>query len=730
MPSYFPKLSHIAALLAFLCQPTPADLTIYVSPTGQDTHAGTTAAQPVATVARAVELLRQQRTPNAAAAPQPATIELAPGRYLIPASITLTPEDSAAASPLTIRAAQQGTAILSGAVAIPLTQFKPVTDPALLARLDAPSAPHIRMLPLAGMNLQHAGPYPPRFDDHGGLFELFDAAGRLPISRWPNTGSTTIDHVLTIGDAKTPGTFVYRGDRPSRWSSNPFVYLKGQWRVGWEDPAIRVAKIDPATRTITFAAGLSNGIGSKYHRPSEADLAKGKTIGSGKEPFAAINLIEEIDTPGEYAIDFATNTLFVYPRPGTTELLITQTTTPVITAKDLSHLKLEGLTINHSLGDGIVLENVSNTTVAGITVANIAGRGIVLHGTASTIQSCDISHIGQGAIYISGGDRKTLTKSGNQVLNNHLHHYGQLKRQYSAGVHVGALGNPAGKDAVRDAVGIRIAHNTLHHAPRDAFLYSGNDNLYEFNEVYYCGYDTADTGAFYSWLDWTMRGNIIRHNFIHNTIGGVNPDDGASGNEVYGNVFAGDRIGVWIASGPDNTIRHNIFIKPAGSVFGIDDRGTSRGYATNPRLINRVKELNPQSEPWLSAHPALATILDNRPDLPWRTKFIGNLIVNPKPAPTELKINAKLKGDTNILEERDNLTVPSDPGFVDMPAANYQLKPDSQVFQKIPGFQPIPFHRIGLQIDEYRRSLPDESVMQRGPQFSPYPKTDDKNYGT
>ncbi len=285
-------------------------------------------------------------------------------------------------------------------------------------------------------------------------------------------------------------------------------------------------------------------------------------------------------------------------------------------------------------------------------VRDLAGRGIVLNGMESSVVSCDVYNVGEGAVYVSGGDRKTLTRSGNEILNNHLHHYGVLKKQYSAGVHVGAMANPAGQNAVRDAVGIRVAHNVIHHAPRDAVLYSGNDNLYEYNEIYYCGYDTKDTGAFYSWLDWTMRGNVIRYNYIHDTIGGINPDDGASGNLVYGNVFAGPRVGVWIASGPDNVIRNNVFIKNEGPVFGMDDRGVSRGYATNARLRNRLLELDPSSEPWKSAHPELAAMLANRPELPWRTQFVGNLIVSKNPAPSEIKMKPEFRDDPRIIWRR------------------------------------------------------------------------------
>ena len=48
----------------------------------------------------------------------------------------------------------------------------------------------------------------------------------------------------------------------------------------------------------------------------------------------------------------------------------------------------------------------------------------------------------------------------------------------------------------------------------------------------------------------------------------------------------------------------------------------------------------------------------------------------------------------------------NDPGFVNFAKHDFRLKPGAQVFKDLPGFQPIPFEKIGLFTDEYRRRLP------------------------
>ena len=543
---------------------------IFVSPSGDDSKSGVSQVDAFATIGRARDEVRKilgsRKLPKG-----PVTVEILGGIYPLTESISFGKEDSGTAdNPVVYRAFENQPVRLTGCRAVKISDCKPVADPAILERMDPAARGHVVAIPAEAFGLKHSGPFPDKFDDQGGLFEIFSNGKRLPLSRWPNGGGyTTMKRVLVVGDKTTPGVFEYRDDRPARWVKNDSIWLKGQWRVGWEDPALRVASVDPAARTITFAVGLPNGIGCKYKRPE----------GSGEEPWCAINLLEEIDQPGEWAMDFTAKTIYLWPvdsSPGS-EIQISQLDQPMVSVNGASNLSFIGLTLECSLGDGFVLDGVENCLVAGCTVRDLAKRGIVVNGVRSGVRSCDVHDVGEGCIYISGGDRKSIARSDNYILNNHLHHYGVLRHQYSAGVHVGTFGNPA-TTGTPDAVGIRVANNAIHHAPRDAVLYSGNDNVYEYNDIYYCAYDTRDTGAFYSWLDWTMRGNIIRYNFIHDTIGGVNPDDGASGNFVFGNVFKGPRIGVWIASGPDNTIENNIFIKDEGSVFGMDDRGTGRKY--------------------------------------------------------------------------------------------------------------------------------------------------------
>lgn len=706
-------------ILAGLASADSPGASLFVSPTGDDSRDGRSVTGAFATITRARDEIRKIK--SAGGLPDGGVrVEILGGKYVLRDSLEFTAADSGTSkAPVIYQSSGNQNVVFLGGRILQASELAPITDEAMRKRLDTAARDKVLCASIEKLGLSHAGPYPEKFDDHGGLFELFWSGKRLPISRWPNEGWTTMKTVVVNGDTKIPGTFEYRDDRPARWVGNPNVWLKGQWRVGWEEPAIKVAKIDTTARQITFAKGVSLGIGNKYTRPA----------GDGKEQWCALNLPEEIDKPGEWAIDFATRTLYLWPPDGAGELSVSQLEKPMVSLNGAAHLKFVGLSFECSMGDGIVMQKAESNLIAGCSFRSLAKNGVILDGYRSGVQSCDMHDLGAGCVRISGGDHKQLTPSGNFVLNNHLHHYGKLKAMYSAAVDVGFGGAP---NAVNHkvAVGVRVANNLIHDAPRDAVLVSGQDNLFELNEIYRCGFASADVGAFYSWLDWTIRGVVIRHNYIHDTVGGVNPDDGASGSVIYGNIFAGPRTGVWIASGSDHTTTNNIFVKSEGPVFGIDDRGISRGYATNPKLINPVKEIEPTRAPWSNRFPEMVSLLESHPELPLRTRFTGNLVVIQTGDPFVLKVKKETKANPVIFEEGNNLVTAADPGFIDVANGNLALKPDSEVFKKIPGFKPIPFEKIGLIKDEYRRELPAADVTKRPKNNPMFQKEDEKNFGT
>lgn len=293
---------------------------------------------------------------------------------------------------------------------------------------------------------------------------------------------------------------------------------------------------------------------------------------------------------------------------------------------------------------------------------------------------------------MNGGDRAKLIWCKHEACNNHIHHYGEVKTVYSAGINAG------GQTTL--AVGMRIANNLIHDAPHAGILYGGNDNILELNDIHHVCQISDDMGGLYSYHDWTSYGNVVRFNFIHDSpkAHGVYLDDGDSGDTVNGNIFYRIDTGVFIGGGHDNIAKGNLAIDCKAGIH-IDARGVSRGYnLKNKNMVERVTSIHPELPPWSDRFPTLKTLLENHPELPTGDCFEDNVFVrcakgiDRRGKPDELRF---VKVGTNLEKNQD-------PGFRDPSKLDFRLPADSELF-KLPGFKPIPQEKIGLIQDEYRR---------------------------
>ncbi|MCX7007693.1 MAG: right-handed parallel beta-helix repeat-containing protein [Kiritimatiellaeota bacterium] len=688
----------VASLLIVIAAHAAAE--IFVTPEGAAGDGSRT--RPFTSLEQAREAVRALKKSGALPAGG-VTVWLQPGVYRRAQTLDLTADDSGtAAAPVVWRAAKQGTAELHAGTFIKPENFQPVTDTAILSRLDPAARGHMLQLKLTPLGLKHTDPFPAEFHDGGGVLHLFCGGQWMPLARWPNSGDVTMAQVLDRGDwskgaARHGGAFVYREDRPARWRVESGVWLEGYWRVPWEPRALRVKSIDTTKRTITFAEPLGGGIGSKY--------AKAPALGDGKEPWCAINLLEEIDLPGEWCVDFPTQTLYFWPpceQWPAAQIFVGDFELPLVTLKEAAHVGLLGLTFEGGLGNGVEISGGASNVIAGCTFRNLGGSGVLVRGgVAHTVRSSDFHGLGRGGIYLAGGDRKTLTPARHVAENNNLWALGIRQKTYAVAIHLGAFGNG-------DAVGCRVAHNFMHDLPHAAVLYGGNDNVLEFNEVAHVALTSGDVGTFYTWHDWTSQGNVVRYNFVHDSprANAFYMDDGDSGDVIEGNVVARCHYGPFIGGGHLNVVRNNLIIETDRGLH-FDNRGVSRGYATDKGLRDKLHTLPVTQPPWSTRYPALPKILALDLGLPHGNLIERNVTVAcPKP----LDFSGK-KTDFADNTIRDNLDLGTeDARFVNAAQLDYRLQPDSPVFKKLPAFQPISFEKIGLQCDEFRATLPPRTA--------------------
>ncbi|MFZ4456859.1 MAG: right-handed parallel beta-helix repeat-containing protein [Bacteroidales bacterium] len=679
--------------------------TFYVSTTGNDKNPGTID-KPFATLEKARYAVRASDHTQTTA-----TVYLRGGIYALRQSFVLSKEDGGTeTNPVVYSAYKDEKVYLRGSKAIQTADFKRITDASTLKRIDAKLQSKILELDLTALNIRNIKAYADKFNDDGGIIELFMDDERMPLSRYPNVGNMTMRKVIINGGGQEtknadwanfyaagqtearpprPGVFEYRDPHTSKWLDllDRGVWLKGFWRIPWQNEAVRVAKIDTAAQIITLKVPVPGGIGNKYTRPE----------GNGKEPYWLMNLLEEVDLPGEWAVDFKDKKLYFYPPKKITNsnLRIADINAPLVQMTNTANVQLKGIIVEENMSNGIQILGGESNLIAGCTVRNITKTGIVVDGGKNhTVLSNDVYNLGGGGVWLRGGDENSVPRvaANFKVVNNHIYHFSQLTRIYEAGINAGFTGGGGGGHHV--AVGMYIAHNLIHDTPHVGVLYGSWDTKFEYNEIFdYCKV-SDDMGAFYCYDLYERMGNqTIAYNFIHNSpIGdGIYFDNDHRNVHVYGNLVA-------------------LFSDPKR-------RGTGFLYKSG----SQAKKNNPQS---MECYNNIAVNCNfgfqflSFPQMVDSNKVYNNVSA----LSTQMAFRNRMLEWSN--KERDTVNIPTpakyknvsykeDPGFVDLKNFQLSLKPNSRIFTDLPEFKAIPLDKIGLFVDEYRKKLPTDQEIKR-----------------
>ena len=677
---------------------TPVEL--WVAPDGSDEGAGTQS-EPLASLAGTRDRLRKMEADDGA------TVWVRGGEYFLEETFVLEERDGGTeGAPVVYRVWEKEEVRLSGGRRIPAEAFRPVEGDTAAARVDAGVRAQVRVADLGALGLTAFGEVPEKYRGAAKLAELFFDDERMQLARWPNEGWAEVDEIVEQGSVPRqgetdgrPGSFRYAGERPERWVGRE-VWLHGYWCFDWYDEAIRVAEIDSAEKVVSFSAPHHYGVRNGNPPPRR---------------WYATNVLEELDRPGEYYLDRRAGKLYFWP-PGELEgarVVLSTLAEPIVKLDGVSHLTLRGFTVENGRGTGIAVEGGKGVEILACTVRNMGETGIdVEGGEGHRVEACNIHDTGTLGLVLRGGERRTLTPGGHRAVNNHIYRFARLQRTYASGIQVGGVGN-------------LLAHNLLHDAPHQAIGLGGNDHVVEYNVVHHVTMETDDCGAFYKGRNPSCRGNVVRYNFWHHIgrEGGhgnnaVYFDDGDGGDVVFGNVFfragepaKGNMGTVFSHGGHDLLIENNIFVeckRAIGASPWNDDRWEQmlEGDLWQERLL---REVDITGRLYLEKYPRLKGFMSSQGE-PRMSATTRNVAV---------MCGEFLYGN---FEDRENWVTDRDPGFADMAKGNFALQEDAAVFQEIPEFEPIPFGKMGLYVDELRPTLPEEEWDYEEPTQLPPPR--------
>ena len=698
---FFIMLSSTTAFAA-----VPPVITFYVSPSGNDAWSGRLANAnaaatdgPFRTLEKAREQIEQLKAQKQMTG-KGIEIIIRGGDYTINKTFILSRESSGNADVKITWKNYRGEKVqLTGDKAI--SGFHSITDTATLGRIDPAFRKHIMEVDLKVMGITDYG----NITNRGGPgAELFFNGKKMPLSRWPNEGWAKIADVPQTGElvfngnpqhkrfgipvGKHYGKFTYSEDRPARWSDVSNIFLHGYWTWDWYDELLHIQSIDTVAKTI-------------YIKPPHSSYGLSKN-----QRYYALNILEELDMPGEWYLDHNQGKLYFWP-PASLEdakVFISLLDQPLMQLDQVENTHIEGIRFEFSRGIGLVINGGRNNTASGCTFDNLGNNAVLINGGEKNgVSSCDIHDVACGGIILTGGDRKTLTPAGNFAVNNDIHDISQWIRTYQPAVKISGVGN-------------YIAHNRIHEGPGAGILLNGNEHIIEYNEMFNLALETGDVGGFYMGRDWTERGNIIRYNYFHDLNGpgahdvnAVYLDDWASGTTVKGNIFSNCARGIMIGGGRDNIVDNNIFTN-CNLAIHVDSRGL--GWAayyfngTDNTLFERMDAMNYKQPPYSEKYPSLLSLYADEPAVAKHNSIMHNIAYGGRWLDLHDGLDLKivhvhdnlLSDVTNTYNNDSDIVANGNTWIYNITDKDFRAKADAM--QK--GFKAIPYSKIGLQKDAFR----------------------------
>ena len=602
---FFPLNFFVFGLLACMfvtC--TNSTQEYYISIDGKEDAAGTKS-DPFRNFTDAQQAIRKIEKED-----RDVRVWIAEGIYYLAGGFRLSQEDSGHEDKPVVWSALPGeNVVITGGIKI--TDFKPLELREAVERIDRKKHKHILEVDLRQYHILDYGNIDPR---SGNRMELFFDHTFMDVARFPNEGWLKIAAVPQSGlqaYVREPtrmrygvpvgrhfGRFKYDGDRPGSWKQADDVYMHGYWVWDWSDEFQRIDSIDKHKKEIYPAL--------PYHRYGYHQHQR----------YYFVNVLEELDRPGEWYLDKQSETLFFWPPANIDdhEIWLSIASDPLWTLGETSHIRIEHLSFHYSRGEAIHVVGGRSNQVIDCDFRNLGKTAIVVEGgVGHSVRDCDFSDLAMGGIEMEGGDRRNLTPGRHVAENNYLHHFAQRIKTYQPAIRIRGVGDT-------------IAHNLIHDAPHMAVGFSGNDHIIEYNEIHHVLTETSDAGAIYNGRDWTQRGTEIRYNYFHDLgatlsgegfhgVMGIYLDDCLPGTIIRNNIFRNIDRAIMLGGGKDNKVYNNVFID-CDLAIHVDARahGWAKRYAVEGgswQMHEKLAVVDYQNPPWSSRYPSLVHILQD-----------------------------------------------------------------------------------------------------------------------
>ncbi|MBE5039707.1 right-handed parallel beta-helix repeat-containing protein [Ructibacterium gallinarum] len=583
---------------------------IYLSPDGDDGAEGYPSA-PVRTPDAAAALARSwKEAVNACGMDM--TIFFQPGSY---PAFSLHSEDSGTKQhAVRFRALKANTVSISSAVHLSSEAFTVSED----ERIPEKARGKVYEANISGL-LGTYVPYPTNLGYQSQVttdyYQLYASGVQQQLARYPNEGWMRIGEVVPGIDPATGQTeepekswgicansnvFTCDDTRLQRWIQAQNLVFAGYWGYFWAYQAKAVSSI--SENTVILDGKTHFGI-----RPNN--------------PVFAMNLLEELDIPGEWYIEPDNQKIYYYPKDGKLDSLeLAVNADPVLqVSANTKFVFLEGLRFENNR-HGVEMDGAEYITFQNCTFRNLGTHGLrVLDGRNVVVKDCIMNQLGgAGVQFDESGIRKnenvSLEMSENLVQGCRISSYNQTFRTVEGGI------------VIRGNGGI-VENNCIFDAPHSGIYFAGNQIVIQNNEIYNVLQETADAGVIYTCArDYTKQGNQILRNYIHDISKesfdekdsgrhAIYLDDMTSGAVVKNNVVDGCSSAALFGGGWNNLIEDNVFLNcDTGMQF--DCRASITRKATHVASITP-----PNGETYVNTKASFERIAQSGAEERWREQY-------------------------------------------------------------------------------------------------------------
>ena len=545
------KILILSVILVLITSTLPvsaaASNIIYVAPYGKDTNIGSIDS-PLATLEGAKKQVRKLKNKGV----RGIEVVFREGDYHIAKAVEFTSADSGKInSPIIYRAYEGEKVTLKGSKVLNSSAFKPVTDSKILNIMHEKAVGNLYEIDLVAQGIgmdeltmmpEIHSPILNKMDFNREFNWLFVDDRMQSVSRFPNGNDFAKFYNGTLN------TFTYENNVADKWVNHDNWWVYTYSAYDYNATRQRGLSVDPDTNTIK-TTNTSPGYNNVWSRA-----------------WCAYNLIEEIDLPGEYSIDWDTGKLYYWPTKDIkkSKIELSVIGDPIIKGEGLKNVTFRNLGIAQINDDGIQLFESDNVDVVDCDFYGIGWRGVCYNGKKSpktkqypngfyqgyirepevaeavdASYNCDVAsntfyNIGAHAIQMFGGNIDTLQPSNNVIEDNYIQKNAIVTTWDAIATH---------------GVGNLIQHNNISDGKYHAVRNFCNDSITRYNEIYNMLKEADDAGTIYISGGTIARGHKVEYNYIHDNAvrrdthngwqHGIYFDDGQQGNTASNNIIVG-----------------------------------------------------------------------------------------------------------------------------------------------------------------------------------------------